>query len=65
MQIEKVDNITWKVDGKEIWYHTVKKVWFCWDCGRFDCKHVQELKAHLTKRASDEGNESEDCRVFE
>ena len=55
MQITKIDDITWKVDGKvdgkEIWYHAVKKVWFCWDCGQYDCAHVKELKAHLTKRA--------------
>ena len=52
MDIKKIDDITYKVDGKELWYHTVKRVWFCWDCGRFDCDHVEAVREHLAPAPS-------------
>jgi hypothetical protein len=51
MKVTQIDAYTWDADGHEVWYHTVKKVFFCWDCRRWDCAHVQAVQASAAPSA--------------
>ena len=54
MAIRKADKTNWYINDSFVCWDERVSNWFCGECWRYGCSHVQELREHLTKRVPDE-----------
>ena len=53
MAIRKADKTNWYINDSFVCWDERVSNWFCGECWRYGCSHVQELREHLTKRVPD------------